>query len=79
MKKILFFLAFFSFFLANAQKEDCATYVTEYKGLLNEGRINEAYLPWTSVKKNCPKLNEELYLDGFKILQYKADNLDGDE
>ena len=79
MKKILFFLAFFSFFLANAQKEDCATYVTEYKGLLNEGRINEAYLPWISVKKNCPKLNEELYLDGFKILQYKADNLDGEE
>ena len=79
MKKIFFFLAIFSFFFSNAQKEDCSAYVSEYKGLLDEGKVNEAYLPWTTVKKNCPKLNEELYLDGFKILQYKVDNLQGEE
>lgn len=74
MKKRLFILVLICGLLANAQKKECEPWVNEYQNLMKETKMTEAYATWLLVKKNCPKINEDLYWDGIKILQHKADN-----
>lgn len=74
MKKSLFILVLISSLLVNAQKKECEPWINEYQNLMKETKMTEAYATWLLVKKDCPKSSEELYWDGFKILQYKADN-----
>ena len=74
MKTILSitFLVFFGF--SYAQNDNCFQKEREYQELLKSKSTLEAFLPWSEVRKNCPKQSESLYTDGRTILQYKIDN-----
>ncbi len=72
--------AFFSLisvlFIANvnAQKFDCTSKTIAYKDFFTTKNTALAFDIWSEVRKNCPTQSEEIYTDGFKILQFKIDN-----
>lgn len=79
MKAIIFILGILFITNSNAQKLDCTSKITEYKEQLQTGKINDAFSPWSEVRKSCPKENEALYTDGIQILQYKIENASSEE
>lgn len=74
MKAIIFILGLLFITNSNAQKFDCPSKTTEYQEQLRAKKINDAFGPWSEVRKNCPKENEAVYTDGIQILQYKIEN-----
>lgn len=62
-----------------AQDDNCFLKEKEYQAFLNSQKTLQAFEPWSEVRKNCPKLSENLYLDGKTILQYKIDNAANNE
>lgn len=80
MKAIIFILGvLFITNSGNAQKFDCASKITEYQDLFKSNKIAESFDPWNDVRKNCPKENESIYIDGFQILEYKIENAASNE
>ena len=65
-------LGFYAF--SGAQSDNCFQKEKEFLDLLKAEKIVEAFEPWSDVRKNCPKLSENLYVYGKVILQYKIDN-----
>ena len=59
---------------SNAQKFDCSSKINAYLELLKVNKINEAFEPWSDVRKNCPNTSEGIYVDGTQILEYKIEN-----
>jgi tetratricopeptide (TPR) repeat protein len=77
MKKVYLILASFFFVTVYAQKKiDCSPKIKQYQAFLEASKLDEAYEPWSFVKKSCPKGNETVYTDGVKILLHKIEATD---
>jgi hypothetical protein len=74
MKTFIAILCLFFCAFSNAQDDNCFQKEKEYQVFLNTQKTLLAFEPWSEVRKNCPKLNENLYSDGKTILQYQIDN-----
>ena len=74
MKTIIFMIGILFITNANAQKFDCSSKISAYQELTRAKKMTEAFDIWSEVRKNCPKENEVIYIDGIQILQYQIDN-----
>jgi hypothetical protein len=74
MKAIFSLLGLFLVISINAQKFDCSAKITTYQELFLAQNMSETFDTWSEVRKKCPKENETIYTDGFKILQFQIDN-----
>ena len=74
MKTILSILLLGFFAFSSAQTDNCFQKEKEFLDLLKAEKFVEAFEPWSEVRKNCPKLSENVYVYGKPILQYKIDN-----
>ena len=74
MKAIIFMVGVLFITNSNAQKFDCSSKINAYLELLKVNKINEAFEPWSDVRKNCPNTSEGIYVDGTQILEYKIEN-----
>lgn len=59
------------------QDEECMTKLSIFHEYVKAKNYDAAYEPWMAVRNKCPKFNNAIYIDGEKILEYKAENSTG--
>lgn len=50
---------------------NCKLNLSEYIELYRQNKLNEAYIPWSTVFRECPKSSKNLYIDGQSLLWNK--------
>ena len=67
----LFFIFISVYFISNchAQQFDCKQGIQDYQLLLKANKIEESYIVWSAVRKNCKKKEVDVFLDGLAIIQ----------
>jgi hypothetical protein len=71
--KVTLIISFFALFIANAQNEECLEKLSIFTESAKIKNYDAAYEPWMLVRKQCPKLNNAIYVYGEKILKHKID------
>lgn len=59
------------------QDEECMSKLSIFHEYVKAKNYEAAYEPWMAVRNKCPKFNNAIYIDGEKILKYKAENASG--
>ena len=58
---------------------DCVNNLNFYQDYLRQGNMNEAYANWVQAMKYCPpKVSQNLYINGRKIMLHRINNYNGD-
>jgi tetratricopeptide (TPR) repeat protein len=72
--KLPLIVAFTAIFYANAQNEACLEKLSIFTESAKIKNYDAAYEPWMLVRKQCPTLNNAIYVYGEKILKHKIKN-----
>lgn len=74
MKNYLISIILLFSFASTAQKFDCNQGIKDYLTLFKANKVDESYLVWSAVRKNCEKEQFVIYEDGLNIIQAKIKN-----
>lgn len=74
MKNYLNLIVVLFFFSSNAQQFDCNQGTKDYLTLFKANKIDESYIVWSAVRRNCEKEQFVIYEDGLNIIQAKIEH-----
>lgn len=77
----LILLALVGIFSAHAQKPDreCQLKLSEVDSLVKRSQYDNAWIPWSDLRKKCPAFSEKIYTTGVELIKFRIDRVPADQ